>query len=80
MLLALEDGTPVLLVADTNWAMNTERCGLGQGDGPFYAWLRDRTAAGFSAVVTEFYEIDQPNEGGSPFPGNTAWPGLLPPR
>ncbi len=72
---AYADGTPLLLVADTNWAMNTARCGLGDGDGPFTVWLRDRVEAGFTAVMTEFYEIDQPNEGGSAFLGNTEWPG-----
>ncbi len=69
------DGTPFLLLADTNWAMNTERCGLGDGDGPFYVWLRDHVAAGFTAVMTEFLEIDQPNEGGPAFPGNASGPG-----
>ena len=69
------DGTPFLLLGDTNWAMNTERCGLGDGDGPFFVWLRDRQARGYTAVMTEFMEIDQPNEGGHPFPGNTDPPG-----
>jgi hypothetical protein len=69
------DGAPFLLLGDTNWAMNTERCGLGDGDGPFFLWLRDRQAKDYSAVMTECMEIDQPNEGGYPFPGNTSWPG-----
>jgi len=62
------DGTPFFLLGDTNWAMNTLRCGLGKDeDGPFFVWLRDRRAKGFTAVATQTFDIDQPNEGGCAF-------------
>lgn len=66
------DGTPCFILGDTNWAMNTLRCGLGDGaEGPFYLWLRDRQKKGFTAVAAELFEIEQPNEGGYPFPNST---------
>ena len=37
------DGTPFLLLADTNWAFNTQRCGLVNNcNGPCYQYLDDR--------------------------------------
>ena len=46
------DGTPFLLLADTAWAINTARCGLGEHqDGPFYQYLADRRAKGFTALL-----------------------------
>lgn len=70
------DGTPCFILGDTNWAMNTRRCYLrDDGEGPFQVWLRDRRSKGFTAVAVELYEIEQPNEGGYPFPANTSWPG-----
>ncbi|MBN1513308.1 MAG: DUF4038 domain-containing protein, partial [Phycisphaerae bacterium] len=49
------DGTPFLLLADTLWAGNTARCGLGNdGDGPFFQYLADRRAKGFTAVLMQY--------------------------
>ncbi|MFZ5828968.1 MAG: DUF4038 domain-containing protein [Planctomycetota bacterium] len=49
------DGTPVLLLADTLWAGNTARCGLGRNeDGPFFRYLADRRQKGFNTVLMEF--------------------------
>ena len=46
------DGTPRFLLADTLWAGNTARCGLGRdGQGPFYQYLEDRQAKGFNTVL-----------------------------
>jgi len=73
---AYADGTPFFLLADTNWAMNASRCGISQDrDGPFHTWLADRRAKGFTAIMTELFEIDQANEGGYPFPNNSQPPG-----
>jgi hypothetical protein len=48
------DGTPFFLLADTLWAGNTARCGLGAGsDGPFFQYLADRQAKGFTAVLMQ---------------------------
>lgn len=45
------DSTPVLLLGDTNWALNTARCGLGKNQkGPFYQYLEDRRLKGFNAI------------------------------
>ncbi len=72
------DGTPFLLLADTNWSINTQRCGLGEnGDGPFYQYLADRKSKGFSLILMSFMHgfgdtrepAGQRNEGGYPFPG-----------
>ncbi len=39
-------------MGDTNWAINTARCGLGEKhDGPFYQYLRDRKSKGFSTIM-----------------------------
>jgi hypothetical protein len=66
------DGTPFFWIGDTNWSMNTRRCGLGSNsDGPFYTWLDDRKAKGFTVILSEYFEINQQNEGGYPFPTNT---------
>lgn len=49
------DGTPFFLLADTLWAGNTTRCGLGDnGDGPFFQYLADRRAKGFTAVLMQY--------------------------
>lgn len=46
------DGTPFLMLADTLWAGNTTRAGLGQNDdGPFFGYLRDRKEKGFNTVL-----------------------------
>jgi hypothetical protein len=46
------DGTPFLLLADTLWAANTARAGLGENeDGPFFQYLNDRKDKGFTAVL-----------------------------
>jgi len=74
--LVYADGSPFFLLADTLWAVNTARCSLGQGqDGPFYVWLHDRRAKGYTAALIEFVEMDRPNEGGYPFPANRERPG-----
>ncbi len=70
------DGTPFLLLADTLWAGNTARCGLGDHrDGPFFQYLADRRAKGFTAILMQYFHgygdyPDSPghrNEGGKPF-------------
>ena len=71
------DGTPFFLLADTLWAGNTLRCGLGRDkDGPFYGYLADRKAKGFTAVLMAYMRgfgdttaepAGQRNEGGYPF-------------
>ena len=70
------DGTPFLFMGDTNWAINTARCGLGdQKDGPFYQYLNDRKSKGFTAILMGYIHgygdyadgIGQRNEGGAPF-------------
>jgi hypothetical protein len=64
------DGTPFLLLGDTLWSMNTRRCGFDeQGRGPFQTWLSDRKHKLFNTVFTEYFEPNQENEGGFPFPG-----------
>lgn len=48
------DGTPFLLLADTLWAGNTARAGLGEDrDGPFFQYLDDRQEKGFTAVLMQ---------------------------
>lgn len=74
------DGTPCLLLADTLWAGNTVRCGLGKNEsGPFYQYLSNRQAKGFNAVLMRYlYGFgDEPdhlnghrNEGGYTFAHN----------
>ncbi len=59
------DGTPFLLLADTLWAGNTARAGLGENDdGPFFAYIDDRKAKGFTAVLMGGMHAvgDYPNE------------------
>ncbi len=49
------DGTPFFLLAATNWAINTSRCGLGNNqDGPFYQYLKDRKSKQFSTILTSY--------------------------
>jgi len=49
------DGTPMLLLADTLWSGNTARCGLGENNGgPFFQYLADRKAKGFSAILIKY--------------------------
>ncbi len=71
------DGTPFLLLADTCWSINTQRCGLGENrDGRFYQYLDDRKAKGFSMILMSYMHgfgdtvepHGQRNEGGYPFP------------
>lgn len=48
------DSTPFLLLADTLWAANTARCGLGdREDGPFFQYLTDRREKGFTAILMQ---------------------------
>ncbi|MGC9347926.1 MAG: DUF4038 domain-containing protein [Anaerolineae bacterium] len=71
------DGTPFFLLADTLWAGNTARCGLGDNqDGPFFAYLDDRESRGFTTILmqcmrgfgdTATETAGQRNEGGYPF-------------
>jgi hypothetical protein len=70
------DGTPFFLLADTLWAGNTARCGLGDNqDGPFFRHLEDRKAKGFTAILMQYFHgygdyPDSPghrNEGGKPY-------------
>ncbi|MBN2450919.1 MAG: DUF4038 domain-containing protein, partial [Lentisphaeria bacterium] len=75
------DGTPFFLLADTLWAGNTARCGLGEDrDGPFFRHLADRRAKGFTAILMQYFHgygdyDDAPghrNEGGRTFLGQPA--------
>ncbi len=70
------DAAPFFLLADTLWAGNTARCGLGaNGDGPFFQHLADRRAKGFTAILMQYFHgygdyPDSPghgNEGGKPY-------------
>lgn len=70
------DGTPLFLLADTLWAGNTARCGLGDNrNGPFFQHLADRKAKGFTAILMQYFHgygdySDSPghrNEGGKPY-------------
>ena len=71
------DGAPFFLLADTLWAGNTARCGLGENrDGPFYRYLSDRKAKGFTTILMQYMRgfgdtttepAGQRNEGGHPF-------------
>ncbi len=77
------DGTPFLYLGDTCRHMNEERGGLGQNeDGPFYVWMRDRKAKGFSVVNHWLYASGHPsrdeetcsrNEGGHAFEQVNGW-------
>ena len=50
------DGTPIYLLADTLWAGNTARAGLGDAnDGPFFQYLADRKQKGFSTVLMQMF-------------------------
>jgi hypothetical protein len=71
------DGTPLFVLADTLWAGNTARCGLGDSrDGPLFAYLDDRKAKGFNAVLIRYLNgfgdvadnpVGERNEGGYAF-------------
>jgi hypothetical protein len=70
------DGTPFFFLADTLWAGNTARCGLGEReDGPFFQYLSNRKAKGFTAILMQYFHgygdyPDSPghrNEGGHAF-------------
>ncbi|TWU31819.1 apiosidase-like domain-containing protein [Novipirellula artificiosorum] len=72
------DGKPFFFLGDTNWSINTARCGLGANqDGPFFEYLNDRKSKGFAAILVAymrgFGDTDEPagqrNEGGYPFTG-----------
>jgi hypothetical protein len=53
------DGTPFFPLADTLWAGNTERCGLGaREDGPFFQYLADRQAKGGLGVNAQLFTHD----------------------
>lgn len=72
------DGTPFFWLGDTLWEMNSLRVGVGGGEYPnrnFYTWLNDRKAKGFTVVQTQFFFINQRNEGGYLFLDNTMSPG-----
>ena len=59
------DGTPFLLLADTLWAGNTARAGLGErGDGPFFKYIEDRKSKGFTTVLMSVMHAvgDYPDE------------------
>ena len=71
------DGTPFFMLADTLWAGNSARCGLGEGnDGPFFQYLTDRKTKGFTTILIQYMrgfgdttneQAGQRNEGGYPF-------------
>ncbi len=71
------DGAPFFLLADTLWAGNTARCGLGSNeDGPFYRYLATRKSMGYTTVLMQYMRgfgdtntepAGQRNEGGHPF-------------
>ncbi len=70
------DGTPFFWLGDTAWFMNSRRCALGDNaDGPFYTYLRDRRAKGFTVILAQYFATHQRNEAGYPFPANTKLPG-----
>lgn len=70
------DGTPFFLFADTDWSLNTSRCGIGTNDnGPFFEYLTDRKSKNFTTILMSYLngfgdvtEINGfQNEGGHPF-------------
>lgn len=77
------DRTPFFWIGDTNWPLNTLRCGLrpddpdhdGYAEGAFYAYVKNRKAKGFTVIQTSLWRSylgsPQRNEGGYPFPRNT---------
>ena len=76
------DGTPFFWIGDTNWPLNTARCGIGSStpersdeSSPFWTYLRRRHDQGFTLIQTSFWRsylgAPQRNEGGYPFPSNT---------
>jgi len=74
------DGTPFFWIGDTNWPINTVRCGLNpmradQTQGPFYEYVAKRKAQGFTVIQVSFWRSykkgPQCNEAGYPFPNNT---------
>jgi hypothetical protein len=71
------DGTPMLLLADTLWSGNTARCGLGEkNDGPFFQYLADRRAKGFTAVLIKYlngFDDGPPNPTGERNEGGYAF-------
>jgi len=67
------DGTPFFWIGDTNWSMNTYRCGVHDGD--FYEWLDDRKAKEFTVILSQYYALDERNEGGYAFLTNHSKPG-----
>lgn len=72
-----DDGTPCFILADTLWAGNSARCGLGENkDGPFFQYLANRKAKGFTTILMQYMrgfgdttneKAGQRNEGGYPF-------------
>jgi len=75
------DGEPFFWLGDTNWGMNTRRCGLEpnpdyDNQRPFYYLLQDRESKGFTVIQAQLFSIaNQENEGGHAFFGNTTSPG-----
>jgi hypothetical protein len=70
--LVYADGTPFFWLGDTNWRFNALECGLAEGSNgrPLYEYLQDRQDKNFTVIQTQFYKLDEPNEGGDPFLGN----------
>ncbi|MGQ0600156.1 MAG: apiosidase-like domain-containing protein [Anaerolineales bacterium] len=71
------DGTPFFWLGDTAWEINAIRAGLGGGEYDnqrFYTWLDDRVNKGFTVIQTQFFQLNNRNEGGYPFPDNTQAP------
>lgn len=62
------DGTPILILGDTNWAINTARCGILNGH--FIDYLEDRRAKKLNTILIRYFGVWERNEGGYPYLGN----------
>jgi hypothetical protein len=62
------DGTPFFWIGDTNWAINTARCGVKNRN--FYTYVNNREKKKFNLIQIQFFSRQHYNEGGYPFPDN----------
>lgn len=65
---AYADGAPIFLLADTNWSINTSRCGIANG--ALAEYLEDRQAKGFNSLLIRYFGLGHRNEGGYAFLDN----------